>query len=55
MKRYAVLRWSKLQGWAPTVVFVCNDESDAKDYAGIMSRQDDYVYSVAEVIFTIGG
>lgn len=55
MKKYVVMRWSKVSGWNPTVVFTCDDEIDAKEYAKIMSHQDDYVYSVAQVVFTIGG
>ena len=55
MKKYVVMRWSKVSGWNPAVIFTCDDEIDAKEYAKIMSHQDDYVYSVAQVVFTIGG
>ena len=53
MKKYVVMRvYGTLN---PTVLFACDSEDDAKQYATIMSHQDDYVYSVAEVVFTIGG
>jgi len=53
MKKYAVLRvYGTLN---PSVLFVCDELDDAKQYATIMSHQDAYVYEVAEVVFTIGG
>lgn len=53
MKKYVVMReYGTLN---PTVLFTCDSEDDAKQYAMIMSHQDEYLYSVAEVTFTIGG
>lgn len=53
MKKYVVLRWFKSLN--PSVLFTCDNKSDAEDYARIMSHQDEYIYSVAEVSYTIGG
>ena len=54
MKKYAVLRVYG-SGLNPSVLFVCDELDDAKQYATIMSHQDAYMYEVAEVVFTIGG
>ena len=52
MKKYVVMRvYGTLN---PSVLFTCDSEDDAKQYATIMSHQDEYMYSVAEVTFTIG-
>lgn len=53
MKKYVVMRVFKSLN--SSVLFETDNEEDARQYATIMSRQDDYLYSVAEVIFTIGG
>lgn len=53
MKKYVVMR--VYQNVSPLVLFACDDKDDAENYARIMSHQDEYTYSVAEVIFTIGG
>lgn len=48
MKKYAVLR--VYETCNPSVLFTCNEEQDAKDYARIMSHQDDYKYVVVKVV-----
>lgn len=48
MKNYVVLRVYETIN--PSVVFACNDEQDAKDFARLMSRQDNYSYEVAKVL-----
>ena len=53
MKKFVELRW--FRNLNPSVLFTCDDKDDAENYARIMSHQDEYTYSVAEVIFTIGG
>lgn len=53
MKKYVVMRVYETLN--PTVLFTCDSHADAKQYATIMSHQDKYLYSVAEVTFTIGG
>lgn len=53
MKKYVVMRvYGTLN---PSVLFACDDKVDAENYAMIMSHQDEYIYSVAEVYFSIGG
>lgn len=53
MKKYVVMRVYK--SVSPSILFETDNEDDAKQYATIMSHQDDYLYSVAEITFTIGG
>lgn len=41
----------------PSIVFMCDDLQDAKDYARIMSHKDatEYAWGALDVLGTIGG
>lgn len=51
MKKYYVVR--EYTHSLPSVLFACDDYDDAKQFATVMSHQDGYAYTVAEVEFRI--